>query len=100
MPGISATSIGWSIVTGWPSSKPSSRCLRDAVSPTARALVVLRQDGYLAAVVERRPVPSKPAITQDLFGAIDVVAIRADVPGVLGIQVTSSSNHAARRLKC
>jgi hypothetical protein len=33
----------------------------------------------------------------DLFGAIDLVAITDD--GILGIQVTSGSNHAARRVK-
>jgi hypothetical protein len=61
-------------------------------TPTARALARLRELGYLADVVERR-LP-RCFITRDLFGCIDVVAVR---PGeVLGVQCTSASNLAAR----
>jgi hypothetical protein len=47
-------------------------------------------------VVERFCVYSKRRI--DLFGIIDVIAARPGF-GVLGVQVTSGSNHAARRTK-
>jgi hypothetical protein len=36
---------------------------------------------------------------RDLFGFMDMVAIRADVPGVLGVQTTTTHNLAARLQK-
>ena len=66
-----------------------------STSPTARTLALLRQAGYLAEVVEKR-LP-KCFITRDLFGCIDVLAVRAGE--VLGIQCTSGSNVAARLSK-
>lgn len=68
-----------------------------ATSPTARSLKLLRNAGYTAAVCERWNMHAK--VRQDLFGFIDVVAIRADKPGVLGIQATTVSNQAARLAK-
>src|SRR5687768_3102378 len=65
-------------------------------SPTARALAECKKRGFIAQVVERR-LPHA-FITQDLFGCIDILAID-DNQGVLGIQVTSSSNMAARVTK-
>ena len=65
------------------------------MSPTQRSLAHLRKLGYLAEVVEKR-VP-KVFITRDLFGFIDVLAIREGE--VLGVQATSGSNVAARVTK-
>jgi len=64
-------------------------------SPTARTLAELRKQGHVAQVTERWNQWAKRRI--DLFGFIDVVALR---PGeILGIQSTTSDNHAARRSK-
>ena len=65
------------------------------MSPTQRSLKHLRESGYVAEVVEKR-VP-KVFITRDLFGFIDVLAIRDHE--VLGVQATSGSNVAARVAK-
>lgn len=68
------------------------------MSPTQRSLTRLRQEGYLAAVVERFNPHAR--VRQDLFGFADVVAVRAvDPPGVLAVQATTASNLAARRTK-
>lgn len=65
------------------------------MSPTSRTLKRLRDAGYLAGVVERW-IPGAN-IRSDLFGFIDVVAIR---PGeILGVQTTSASNVSARVAK-
>lgn len=64
-------------------------------SPTQRSLARLRADGYLAEVVERWiPVVKR---RRDLFGFIDILAIRDDE--VVGVQATSASNAAARIAK-
>jgi hypothetical protein len=63
-------------------------------TPTSRTLALLRGENYHAAVVERH-IPHC-FTTVDLFGVFDLVAVRADVPGVTGIQCTSGSNHASR----
>jgi len=57
---------------------------------TPRSLQVLRACGYHCQVVERI-IPGM-FIKKDLFGLIDVMAVKADEPGVLGIQVTTRSN--------
>jgi len=64
------------------------------MSPTARSLKYLRDNGYTAQVVERWNPYAK--IRQDLFGIIDIVAVKDKVPGVLGVQATSASNIFAR----
>jgi len=63
-------------------------------SPTVRSLKKLRDEGYTCQVVEH--FNSFVKIRQDLFNFIDIVAIRSDVPGVLGVQTTSRSNTSAR----
>jgi hypothetical protein len=63
-------------------------------SPAQRTLQLLRAEGFDAAVVERR-LP-RCFIAVDLFNAFDIVAVRRDLPGVLGAQCTSASNHAHR----
>lgn len=67
------------------------------MSPTARTLRHLRGLGYTVAVVEHWN--SFAGIRQDLFGWIDVVAVRPSDPGVLGIQCTTSDHAAARVAK-
>jgi len=67
-------------------------------SPTSRSLEQLKKDGYFAQVVERWNPYAK--IRQDLFGVIDIVAIKATEMGVLAIQATSGSNTYARVVKC
>jgi hypothetical protein len=66
-------------------------------SPTQRTLKYLRDQGYLAQVVEKT-VP-RVFTKIDLFGAIDIVAIHPEKWGVLGIQCTTASNQAARLTK-
>lgn len=67
-------------------------------SPTARTLKALRELGYLADVAEKR-VP-KTRVTRDLFGFIDIVAIKAGEP-ILAVQATSDEGggHGHARVK-
>lgn len=62
------------------------------MSPTERSLKYLRSLGYTATVVERWNVFAK--IRQDLFGIIDVLAIRRGE--TLGVQCTSNDNVSSR----
>lgn len=66
-----------------------------ATSPTSRTLAKLREAGYLAEVVERW-IPGAN-IRKDLFGFIDIVAIRDGE--ILGVQATSRDNVAHRVTK-
>lgn len=66
-------------------------------SPTQRTLKLLRDAGYTAAVVERWQAHAHKRV--DLFGFLDLVAIKGDLQGVLGVQATSGSNVAARLTK-
>lgn len=84
-------------------------------TPSERSMRLLRSEGYLVAKAERwnpfggpRKMMRSPCgcmvekaigITQDLYGWIDVLAIRANQRGVLAVQSTSSSNLAARIAK-
>jgi hypothetical protein len=65
------------------------------MTPTQRTLNELRADGWRAEVVERWNSHAK--VRHDLFGFIDVLAIRGD--DVLGVQATSTTNIAARLQK-
>ena len=65
-------------------------------SPTQRTLQRLRDDDWTAQVVEKWNPFAK--IRQDLFGFVDVFAVRDDGRALL-VQATSGSNHAARRVK-
>lgn len=65
-------------------------------SPTSRSLQYLRDQGYIANVVERWNAYAK--IRQDLFGFIDLIAIKPNSP-VLAIQATSGTNVSARITK-
>jgi hypothetical protein len=62
------------------------------VSPTQLTLRQLKADGWLAAVVEHWNPHAR--VRNDLFGFIDVLAIR---PGeTLAVQATSAPNTASR----
>lgn len=64
------------------------------MSPTQRTLKYLRENGYRAVVTEKWNPFAK--IRQDLFGIVDVLAVKAGE--TLGVQCTSSS-HVAERIK-
>ena len=66
-------------------------------SPTVRSLAILRKEGYTAQVVERWNAYGMVRI--DLFGFIDICAIKEGESGVLGVQTTSQSNVSARLKK-
>lgn len=61
-------------------------------SPTQRSLKLLRERGYLVAITERWNQYAH--VRQDLFGFIDLLAVRGDY--VLAVQTTSGSNASAR----
>lgn len=65
-------------------------------SPTARSLALLKKEGWTAKVVEH--FNQFAGIRQDLWG-MDILAIKAGNPGVLGIQATSTANISAREKK-
>lgn len=65
-------------------------------SPTARALELYRSLGFAVDKVEQR-LPHC-FITRDLFNCLDLVAMKEGV-GIVGVQVTSGDNHAARKTK-
>lgn len=62
------------------------------MSPTQRSLKHLRDQGYRVAITERWNPFAK--IRQDLFGFIDLLAIRDGE--TLAVQTTSAGNMAAR----
>lgn len=62
-------------------------------SPTQRSLAHLRKAGYLAQVVEKWIPQVKRRV--DLFGFIDIVAIRDDE--IVGVQATSD-DHVSHRV--
>lgn len=62
------------------------------MTPTQRTLKLLRAQGWKAQVVEHFNMFAR--VRQDLFGFIDVLAIR---PGeTLGVQCTTFSNRSSR----
>lgn len=63
-----------------------------SLSPTALTLRKLRTDGYAAEVVEHWNPHAR--VRNDLFGIIDVLALRGTE--TLGVQATSDSNVSAR----
>ena len=68
-------------------------------SPTERTMAYLRSLGYTVDKVEQR-VPFA-RVTRDLFGCIDIVALKNDPIwpiGVLGVQATTG-DHVAERVK-
>lgn len=65
-------------------------------SPTQRTLKWLREDGFKVGITEKWNPHAK--IRQDLFGFIDLVAVKSG-HGILGVQTTSGANHSTRRQK-
>src|SRR5208282_1305404 len=65
------------------------------MTPTARSLALLRRSGYVADVVERW-IPGAN-VRRDLFGCIDVLAVRPAARAILAVQATTS-DHLAHRL--
>lgn len=65
------------------------------VNHNQRVLALLRNEGYIASVVER--YDSFSGRLHDLFGFLDVLAVGNGL--TLGVQVTSRSNMASRRRK-
>ena len=68
------------------------------MSPTQRTIAYLKKMGYSVAIVEKWNMFAK--IRQDLFGFIDIVAIKEGENGVFGIQATSDANASTRVHKC
>lgn len=64
-------------------------------SPTQRSLAYLRDEGYVAAVVERWNPHAR--VRQDLWGFIDILAIRDSE--TLGVQACSGSDVSKRMHK-
>lgn len=64
------------------------------MSPTARSLEFLRENGYTAQVVEKWNPWAK--IRQDLYGFIDIVAMKPGEQGVLGVQATTKAHQTNR----
>lgn len=62
------------------------------MSPTQLTLRALKRDGYAAAVVETWNPHAR--VRHDLFGIIDVLALKGDE--TLAVQCTSDSNVSAR----
>jgi len=65
------------------------------VSPTQRAKADLKKMGAEVAIVEKWNPHAK--IRQDCFGFIDLIVLLGT--NMIGVQVTSGSNHAARKAK-
>lgn len=63
-----------------------------ASSPTQRSLKLMRDQGYLCAVVEHWNVFAR--IRQDLYGFVDVLCIKDGK--TVAVQTTSYSNMSAR----
>ncbi len=63
-----------------------------ATSPTQLSLKKLREEGYTVAVVEHWTAFAK--IRQDLFGFIDLLALKGKE--VLAVQTTTTTNMNAR----
>lgn len=78
----------------FPANYSATPVLRDAMatSPTQLSLKLLRDEGWIVEVVERW-IPGAN-IRKDLFGFIDLVAIKDNQ--TLGVQATSYSNISAR----
>lgn len=70
-----------------------------AQTPTARSMVRLRADGYIATKVEQRiPIPGGRPVTRDAFGFGDILACHP-TKGILLVQATSRPNVSARVTK-
>ena len=72
-----------------------------STSPTQRTLAWYRKVGYTAQVVERYNPHARVLV--DLFGVIDIVAIKPAAHGgpgeIVGVQACAATDHARRRDK-
>ena len=64
-------------------------------SPTVRTMALMKKAGYRIGVVERFIKAGRFGIRKDLFGFIDLIAVKAAQAGVVGVQTTSGSNFSA-----
>lgn len=67
------------------------------MTPLARSLRWLKENGYTAQKVEHWNSWAKRRV--DLFGFVDILAMREDERGVTAIQVTTRSNASKRESK-
>lgn len=67
------------------------------MTPTARSLKLLRDDGWLCDVVEKTIRAPGMVFKRDLWNIIDILCVRDDV--TMGVQTTSASNFASRLQK-
>lgn len=63
-------------------------------SPTQRSLALLREQGYVPWIAEHYNAFAR--VRRDLYGFIDIVALKPGEKGVLAVQTTSGSNVSAR----
>ena len=71
---------------------------KSSMSPTQRTIRALKQDGAHCGIVERFNAHVGPfGIRQDLFGFIDIIALRAG--GIVGVQCCAGSGFAAHDRK-
>ena len=66
----------------------------------SRSVEFLRRRGWSADVVTRWNMYARPHPRRiDPFGFLDLIAVRSDAAGVLGVQATASGNTSARKAK-
>lgn len=70
---------------------------KSSTSPTQRTLAECKKRGWIAQVVERWNPHAR--VRQDLFGVIDLIALRYPEAGIIGIQACAGASHADRRAK-
>lgn len=72
---------------------------KSSLSPTARTLRSLRQQGIICQVVERWNAFGGPfGVRVDLFGFIDLIALYPD-KGIVGVQCCGQTGHAEHKRK-
>ena len=67
------------------------------MSPTARSLEFLRGQGYIPQVVEKWNPWAR--VRQDLYGFMDILAMKPGEAGLLGVQVTTKDHQSDRMAK-
>jgi hypothetical protein len=79
---------------GIPVAPPPKKRKKASTSPTQRSLAHLRKEGYTVAIVEHWNPHAR--LRQDLFGFVDLLAIRRGE--TLALQ-TTSGDHVAERIE-
>jgi len=67
------------------------------MSPTQRTIKHLKEQGYVVEVVERWNPWGK--VRRDLFGFIDLLAMKHGLPWLLAVQTTTNANLSHREKK-